>query len=61
MITVAIWLMIACPGSKPCMEIRFATQQACQAASTGISNASKAAHHSFPYISAICVPMEVLK
>lgn len=61
MITVAIWLMLICPGSRPCMEVRFASQQACQAASVALSNASKAAHHSVPYISAICVPMEVLK
>lgn len=59
--TILIWLMIACPDSKPCMEIRFATQHACETASKSLTNASKGAHHSFPYISAICVPMEVLK
>lgn len=60
MMTVAIWLMLACPSANSypgCFNIQFMTQQACVKASADLQKAAGATY--MRQYTAVCVPMEI--
>lgn len=57
--TIAIWLMLACPNYNShtgCFNIQFTTQQACEKAS---ANLQKATGKNLRQFYATCIPMEI--